>query len=140
MNVVTLHVLKDRPSADFGMVRVAAPALDPDARVVVFDGLPPDPIPTSPHVAPVVLQGDVDGHRVYAERVPVGLGLHELELPPSMAPWIGAGLLAALAHLRQLGELRVQEDRHRLAGAHVHALEGKERLQRRAADASIGRH
>ena len=113
MNVVTLHVLKDRPSADFGMVRVAAPALDPDARVVVFDGLPPDPIPTSPHVAPVVLQGDVDGHRVYAERVPVGLGLHELELPPSMAPWIGAGLLAALAHLRQCGLVhgRVAADR-----------------------------
>lgn len=116
MNVVTLHVLRSQHSADFGLLRLAAPALEPEARLVVFEGLPPAPVSPSPHLAPVVLQGDLDGHRVYAEQLFEGVLLSEIEPPPSLAAWIGSGLLAGLRALHQAGVIhgRVAGDRVQL--------------------------
>jgi hypothetical protein len=100
VNVVTLHILQAEPSADFGLLRIAAPALEPGARVVLWEGLPPEPAPDSACLAPVVLQGDLDGHRAYAERIPAGARLHELpRVPDPLRPVVAVGLLEAVLDL-----------------------------------------
>lgn len=104
MNVVTLHVLSSGPSADFGLVRLAAPALEPQARVLLFDGLPPPPLPDIPGIAPVVLQGDVDNHRAYAEQITEGVTIKRLSVPAEVRAWVGKHLLDALLALHAAGQ------------------------------------
>ncbi|MFK7929454.1 MAG: hypothetical protein AB8H79_14760, partial [Myxococcota bacterium] len=103
MNVVTLHVLSSGPSADFGLVRLAAPALEPQARVILFDGLPPPPLPEAAGVARVVLQGDVDNHRAYAEQVPQGVTAKHLQVPLEVRHWVAYHLITALESLHEHG-------------------------------------
>jgi hypothetical protein len=105
VNVVTLHLHHSAPSDDFGVLRRAAPALDPEARVLLWDGLPPAVVPESPWIAGVVLQGDVDGHRVYAEQVPPGLPLDEVDLPAPLLPPVLAAAAAGLAVLHDHGQV-----------------------------------
>ena len=96
VNVVTLHVLHSEPSNDFGDLRIAAPGLDRTERVAVWEGLPPPPIAEHPSIAPVVLQGDLDGHRAYAERMPQGLRLTDIKLPRSLLPVVALAVFRAL--------------------------------------------
>lgn len=113
VNIVTLHVLLSEQSADFGMLRFAAPALEPDARVALWEGLPPPAIPEHPGIATVVLQGDLEHHRCYAEQVPQGMRLSDVHVPASLSAWVGAKLLDALLALHEGGEVhgRIAPDR-----------------------------
>lgn len=144
MNVITLHVLSTCQSADFGLQRLAAPALEPDARVMVFEGLPPQSAPIHPTLAPVVLQGDLDGHRVYAEQVPDGVLLSEITPPASLISCIGLSVLEAVLALLDAGLLhgRIHRDRviigtegevvlfgrGRIGGSPDHDMEGAAQL------------
>lgn len=114
MNVVTLHILHAEPSADFGLLRLATPALDPEARVVLWEGLPPSPPIEDPCLAPVVLQGDVGGQRVYAEQVPTMVRLADVDISPGIAGWVGQQLVSALLALHGAGRVHGSVDAHRV--------------------------
>jgi hypothetical protein len=103
MTVATLHLLHEEPSVDFGVLRLASLPGDDGARLIVWDGLAPPPVPESPLVAPTALAGDVEGSSVYAERVPKGLRLSDTSLPPALAPLVATRILEAVAHLHRHG-------------------------------------
>lgn len=100
-NFVVLHVLRREPTPDHGRLTLAMPGLAHDDRVVLWDGLAPLPVPDHPNIAPIVLSGDLDGRRAYAERVPNGLRLDEIDLPPQFAELIVVRVLEGLAHLQR---------------------------------------
>jgi len=99
MSVVQLHLIHIEDSTDFGELRLAVPPGDEGGRLIVWDGIPPAPVRESPLIAPTVLQGDSDGRRVYAERVPRGMRLSEMDLPPALAPLVASRIVQAVAHL-----------------------------------------
>lgn len=100
MNRVTLHILHSEPSDDFGELRLARIHEQPGSRVALWDGLPPPAIPDAPDIAPTAIQGDIDNHRAYAEALPEGLRLAQVDLPARLAPCVGAGVIHAVLTLR----------------------------------------
>lgn len=101
MNVVILHVLSRHKSHDYGTMWVAAPGLSPDERVIVWEGLPPLPVPDLQGVPPVVLVGELDGRRAYVERVPNGVWMSAHAPPSELLPYVVHRVLEALAGLHR---------------------------------------
>jgi len=101
LDAVILDVLHTEECPDYGQMRLARPALSPDERLVVWEGLPPLPGPEEACLAPVVLTGEVQGRRAYAERVPRGLRLSEVALPRELSPWVVSRVFQALLALRR---------------------------------------
>ncbi|MFT7520084.1 MAG: hypothetical protein ACI9MC_002228, partial [Kiritimatiellia bacterium] len=114
MNVITLHVLHSEPSNDFGELRIAAPGLDRDARLAVWEGLPPPHMADQAEIAPVVFQGDLLGHRAYAERMPRGLRLTDLRLPSTLLPAVALAVYRALSALHRAGQIHGHLTRDRV--------------------------
>lgn len=104
MNRVTLHILHSEPSDDFGELRLARIHEQPGARVALWDGLPPPAIPETTNIAPTAIQGDIDNHRAYAEALPDGLRLGQVDLPARLAPCVGVGMIHALLALHHAGQ------------------------------------
>ncbi|MBW1877519.1 MAG: hypothetical protein JRJ84_04075 [Deltaproteobacteria bacterium] len=114
MRAVSIHLFPRDEAAGFGDVQLAAPGLSPGERMVLWHGLPPVPIPDHQNIAPVVLEGDLDGRQVYAERVPRGVRLSGHTPPPELLPYVVSMALAGL---------------HALHDAHqVHGGVGPDRL------------
>ncbi len=98
MNVLMLQVVHREPSPDFGDMRVAVAPGNADERWVIWSGNPP--FPTDGLGLPTVVQvGEMDGRRVYAERVPAGLQLSFDAPPPELWPLVMMGIFEALVSL-----------------------------------------
>ncbi len=80
---------------------LVAPAGAPFERLLVWEGLIPVPLPEHRSVATVVFAADLDGRRVYAERVPRGVRLDEVDLPPGVQELVVVGILEGVAHLHR---------------------------------------
>jgi len=96
MRAVSIHLFPRDEATGFGDVQLAAPGLSPTERMVLWHGLPPAPIPDHPNVAPVVLEGDLGGRQVYAERVPPGVRMSAHPPPPELLPYVVCKALAGL--------------------------------------------
>lgn len=105
MRAVGLHLFPLRAGTGLGDVRLAAPARSTDERVALWHGLPPAPLPDHPGIAPVVLEGEIDGRRTYAEQVPRGVRPSEHPLPRPLAPYVAARALEALHFLHGAGQV-----------------------------------
>lgn len=100
MRAVTLHLL-----AGGGDLELASPSRSPGERVVLWHGLPPGPAPEDPRIAPVVIEGDLDGRHVYAEQVPPGVPMAAHPPPAALRPWIVSEVLAGVAALHGVGQV-----------------------------------
>lgn len=100
-NFVVLHVIRREPTPDHGRLTLAMPGPAHGDRVILWEGLAPLPVPEHPNIAPIVLSGDLDGRRAYAERVPNGLRLDEIDLPAEFAELVVVRVLEGLAHLQR---------------------------------------
>jgi hypothetical protein len=114
VDVVILHVLRREDAGDHGQVRWCAPALSPEERVVVWEGFAPAPAGEHEAVAPVVLEGEIDGRRAYAERIPAGIRMSDAMPPEELQPYVASRVLEGLAALH--------------SGRHSHGAVGADRV------------
>jgi hypothetical protein len=96
VRAVSIHLFPREEAAGLGDIQLAAPGLSPRERMVLWHGLPPALIPEHPGVAPVVLEGDLDGRQVYAERVPTGVRMSVYTPPPELLPYVVTSALIGL--------------------------------------------
>jgi len=105
VRAVGLRLFPLRVGSALGDVQLAAPARSSEERVVLWHGLPPAPVPEHPGVAAVVLEGEIDGRRTYAEQVPRGVRPAEHALPHDLAPYVVARILEAVHFLHEAGQV-----------------------------------
>lgn len=101
MTTVLVELLATESSLDFGELRIVRSIDRPHERVFLWDGPPPAPTTGHQGLAPVTLQGHIQGHQVYGEAVPAGVWLHEAQPPPELMPLVVVRLLEALSVLHR---------------------------------------
>lgn len=98
---VAFHVLQRR-TGEGEPLALASPSVSPGERVVLWHGLPPIPVQAEESaLAPVVLQGEVDGRLAYVEQVPRGVTLSGVidRVPVDLWPFIAKRVVDALVAL-----------------------------------------
>lgn len=102
MSTVSLRLLAREPGG-LGDFRLAIHGAD--ERVAVWNGVPPPDVGPHANVAAVVLEGEVDGRRAYAEAVPRGVRPSVHPPPPELLGFIVAEILVGLQFLHDAGEV-----------------------------------
>lgn len=103
MNGVPLRLLARGQPGGLGEVQVALD--ETGGRVMLWRGPAPFVVPDHPALAPVVLDGEIDGLRSYAERIPEGLRMSEARPPEDLMPYIVSRVLEGLQVLHHAGQV-----------------------------------
>jgi hypothetical protein len=102
VRAITLHLFRSPDEVGISDVLLAAPGQSPEERVALWSGVPPR-VPADDRLAPVVLVGEIDGRPMYAEKLPRGPLLSELEVPEALRSYVLAEVLQAVHALHQGG-------------------------------------
>ncbi len=99
MSALTLCVVRRTPD-----LLLACPESASADRLVLWPGEPPARVPDHASVAPIVLEGWLNGEVAYAEQLPPGVPAARGRLPTDLSAYVVARVLDALRFLHDLGE------------------------------------